>query len=106
MGEKVRRARYDNIRAFLYFAGFVWIALVLLAVPDVRIPGVTGLGRRTMPVYLLHGFAVRLALGLTVLLGFDWRAFKRLGGIRITAGLRVTAAKADIRFSVSLRETE
>lgn len=108
-----------EIRAFLYFAGFVWIALVFLAVPDVRIPGVTGLGRRTMPVYLLHGFAVRLAeplfsgppeadlrlalslaLGLTALLGFDWRMFKKLGGIRITA------AKADIRFPVSLKETE
>lgn len=83
-----------GMRAFLYLAGFVWIALIFLAVPDVRIPGLTGLGRRTMPVYLLHGFAVRLArslfpewwslltalalaLGLTVLLGFDWKGVLR-----------------------------
>lgn len=87
-----------EIRLLIYLAGACWIFLIFRAVPDRSLPGLTALGRRTMPVYLCHGFIVRLAgkwglfrfswtenlclaLGLALavcaLLGRDWRGAKK-----------------------------
>ena len=78
----------DRLALGLFAVG--WILLLALYMPALRIPLLTDMGRNTMPVYLLHGFAVYLtwkygmfrfsnagngllavafALGLTLLLG-------------------------------------
>lgn len=46
------------LRLALYAAGAAGIAVLFLAVPDRPLPGISVLGRNTMPVYLLHYFIV------------------------------------------------
>lgn len=41
--------------------GFGWILALLLLTPRCHLPGITRLGQNTLPIYLLHGFVVRLA---------------------------------------------
>ena len=48
-------------RLLLYAAGAACIAVIFLLAPDRPIPGLTAWGRHTMPIYLLHGFVVRLS---------------------------------------------
>ena len=48
-------------RLLLYAAGAACISVIFLLAPDRPILGVTAWGRHTMPIYLLHGFVVRLA---------------------------------------------
>ena len=48
-------------RFLLYAAGIACIAVIFLLAPDRPIPGLTAWGRHTMPIYLFHGFVVRLA---------------------------------------------
>lgn len=49
------------IKILLLVTAISWIAFLLLCVPEKKIPIVSYLGRYTLPVYLLHGFAVMLA---------------------------------------------
>ena len=49
------------LRLLLYAAGAAWIAVIFLLAPDRPIPGFTVWGRHTMPIYLFHGFVVRLS---------------------------------------------
>ena len=47
-------------RALFLAAAFSWIAALLLLTPNRRLPVISAVGRDTMPVYLLHGFVVKL----------------------------------------------
>ncbi len=98
---------YADVSAFLWrllgwvFA-FLWIMILLIWVPEKRIPVVETIGRNTMSVYLLHGVILillevsplkaaiqhsmvgltLLSVGLTLLL--SWDGFERmLGKVRI-----------------------
>lgn len=48
-------------RLLITFFSFGWILALLLLIPRRHLPGITELGRNTLPIYLLHGFLVRLA---------------------------------------------
>ena len=48
------------IRLLIDMIAFVWIAILLLLVPNKKIPLFSQIGRYTMPVFLLHGFVVKL----------------------------------------------
>lgn len=47
-----------KIRAFFYVTGFLFILFFLLFTPNRKFPGLTFLGRNTLPVFLLHGFVI------------------------------------------------
>jgi len=49
-----------DVRLIIMLIAVVWLVLLLAAIPDRCIPFLTALGRRTYPVYLLHGFILRL----------------------------------------------
>lgn len=48
------------LKLISYGIAFVWVVAMLHLVPDKKIPMITGFGRYTLPVYLLHGFIVRV----------------------------------------------
>lgn len=50
-----------DTRLLITFFSFGWILALLLLIPRRPIPGITELGRNTLPIYLLHGFVVQLA---------------------------------------------
>lgn len=49
-------------RAFLLAAGFLWIILLLLAAPKKKIPLISNIGANTFPVYIFHGFVVKILI--------------------------------------------
>ena len=49
------------IKLFLMLIGFVWISFLLFIVPNKKVPLLSALGQHTLPVFLLHGFLVKLA---------------------------------------------
>lgn len=49
------------IKAILLVCGFAWIIFLLSAIPDKKMPFVSLLGQNTLPIFLLHGFVVKLA---------------------------------------------
>ena len=49
-----------QIKLLLYAFAGIWIAVFVMLMPDKRIPVLSAAGRFTMPVFLLHGFAVKL----------------------------------------------
>lgn len=48
-----------EVRLLLTLFAFGWILALLTLVPDRHIPGISAVGRGTLPIYLLHGFVVR-----------------------------------------------
>ena len=56
------KAHYDPvIKLFLLLLSFAWIAFLLFVFPSKKIPFVSVLGQHTLPIFLLHGFIVKLA---------------------------------------------
>lgn len=49
------------IKAIILVCGFAWIVFLLSAVPNKKIPFVSLLGKNTLPIFLLHGFLIKLA---------------------------------------------
>ena len=49
-----------HLRAIAMVAAFCWIKTLLLFIPNKNIPFVTTIGKRTLPIYLMHGFIVKL----------------------------------------------
>ncbi len=49
------------IKAILLICGFAWIVFLLSAVPNKRIPFISLFGQNTLPIFLLHGFLIKLA---------------------------------------------
>jgi len=49
-----------DVRLTIMLMAAVFIVLLVCAIPNRRIPYLTALGRRTYPVYLFHGFILRL----------------------------------------------
>lgn len=49
------------IRASLILIGFTWITFLLFIIPNKKLPFLSVLGQHTLPIFLLHGFFVRLA---------------------------------------------
>ncbi len=47
-------------RPLWFLAAAGWIVLLLQIVPDKKLPVISGIGRNTMPIFLMHGFFVRL----------------------------------------------
>lgn len=47
-----------------YIVALIWIGSLFVLVPNRKIPMVTSLGCYTLPVYLLHGFIIRLVASL------------------------------------------
>lgn len=60
---------YSFVRLIIFVCAFLWIALLLNIVPDRRIPLVTDIGRKTLPVFLLHGFCQRLIIKTGIMQG-------------------------------------
>lgn len=56
--EKAHFGPDDRILLILF--AFGWILALLTLIPDKRIPGISAVGGSTLPIYLLHGFVVRL----------------------------------------------
>ena len=54
-----RETWVDRLLLLAVSAG--WILFFLTLLPRRRLPVLTALGRGTLPVYLLHGFVIRLA---------------------------------------------
>ena len=48
------------IKSILTLTGFGWIALLITITPKKPIPVISTLGRKTLPIYLMHGLCVRL----------------------------------------------
>ena len=48
-------------KIFIFVMAALWIVIAMLMMPDRRIPLLSVVGRYTMPVFLLHGFVVKLA---------------------------------------------
>ena len=84
-----------GVRGLILLAGAAWTVVLLRWAPDRPLPFFTRLGRYTLPVFLLHGFCVKLlgrtslfshgegaclllslgaAVGLCLLLGQPWAA--------------------------------
>lgn len=49
-------------RVALLLTGFLWIAFLFLVIPQKRIHLLTNIGANTFPVYIFHGFAVKILL--------------------------------------------
>ncbi len=49
------------IKAIILVCGFAWIVFLLSTVPNKKIPFVSLLGQNTLPIFLLHGFLIKLA---------------------------------------------
>ncbi len=49
-------------RAILLAGGLLWVALFLVATPNKRIPLISNIGANTLPIYIFHGFVVRILL--------------------------------------------
>lgn len=47
-------------RLVLHGTGFAWITALMLAVPNRKFPVITRLGGNTFPIFLFHGFLLRL----------------------------------------------
>lgn len=57
------KADYEPVvKLFLIIVSFAWIALLLLIMPSQKLPCLSVLGQHTFPIFLLHGFFVKLAL--------------------------------------------
>lgn len=48
------------LKLLIMLIACIWIAVFLILVPDQQIPFLSHVGRYTMPVFLLHGFIVKL----------------------------------------------
>lgn len=54
-------ASYGPImKIFLMMVSFAWIAFFYISIPDKKIPWISVLGQHTLPIFLLHGFVVKL----------------------------------------------
>lgn len=49
-------------RAILLAGGLLWVAFFLLATPNKKIPIISGIGSNTFPIYIFHGFVVKILL--------------------------------------------
>ena len=49
-------------RAILLAGGLLWIAFFLVATPNKRIPLVSSIGANTLPIYIFHGFVVKILI--------------------------------------------
>jgi fucose 4-O-acetylase-like acetyltransferase len=47
-------------RLILIATALCWIGFLFLVVPNIKIPFITVIGQNTLPVYLLHGFVVKI----------------------------------------------
>lgn len=55
------KAAYSWVqRSVLLMAGFGWIGVLFAVAPGKKLPLVSMIGKNTLPVFLFHGFAVRL----------------------------------------------
>lgn len=48
------------IKLLIDMIAFIWIAILLVLVPNKKVPLFSQIGRYTMPVFLFHGFVVKL----------------------------------------------
>ncbi len=52
---------YDaSLRLKLFIIALFWIILLIAAIPNVHFPLITDIGKNTYPIFLLHGFLLRL----------------------------------------------
>lgn len=51
------------IKLLIITIAFIWIIIFMVLVPDQKVPFLSQTGRYTMPVFLLHGFVVKLIAG-------------------------------------------
>lgn len=55
-----RSSSSPAIKMLLLVIGFAWCMILPLIIPEKKIPAVSAIGANTLPVYLLHGFVVKL----------------------------------------------
>ncbi|MCD7946963.1 MAG: acyltransferase family protein [Oscillospiraceae bacterium] len=73
-----------DFRLLTQVVACVWIAFLLFILPNRNIPVISYIGAHTMPVYLLHGFLIKLLGKLGM---FDVLRWKLLWAVLIAAGL-------------------
>ncbi len=73
-----------EFRLLTQAAACIWIAFLLLALPNRNIPVISYIGAHTIPVYLLHGFVIKLLSTFGVFDGLRW---KLLWALIIATGL-------------------
>lgn len=83
-------------RLLLTGIAFGWILALLTLVPERPIPAVTVRGGNTLPVFLLHGFAVKLAGA--------WRLFRLSPGGNLMLALALSASLVWLLGSPGLRK--
>lgn len=49
-----------GMKLMLLLIAFTWIAFFMVVIPNVKIPLFSSIGTATLPIFLLHGFCVRL----------------------------------------------
>lgn len=48
------------VKLFLMVVALIWILFLLAWIPNIKFPVISSLGQNTFPVFLLHGFFIRL----------------------------------------------
>ena len=67
------------VRALLGATGFLWVFFFLRVVPQGKIPLLSVCGANTLPIFLLHGFFVRLAGVYGLFAYHDWNYLLAFG---------------------------
>ena len=51
-----------HLRVFLMVVGFVWIGFLLFSIPNIKVPLLTVVGQNTFPIYIFHGFFIKILM--------------------------------------------
>lgn len=82
-------------KLFLLFIGFAWCMILPVVIPEKKIAVVSAVGANTLPVYLLHGFVVKLVQSSRI---FSYSSFVELS-LAVLLTLLVTALFGNSLFS-------
>lgn len=72
------------IRGIFMVCALIITAFLLLSVPNIHIPVITRIGEHTLPIFLMHGFCIKLIDYYHV---FDHIAYKQIGVLILTVAI-------------------
>lgn len=88
---------YAGIRLLHLTIGFLGVLAVMLCLPEKEIRWISGIGRNTMPIYLFHGFLIKVLA--------HWHVVNYLGIVdkKLAAVMLCALTAASIIFVLSLK---